>query len=110
MTWLRFANDLFPSQVTVLELEAWAACYIGAIFCRYEVSEIVIIFICPQVHCATVQGDFEHCLRCICCVHGGHKPGKNNLSYKEPVEIFNMFVFRIQRSSLFKGTVLLRML
>lgn len=21
---------------------------------------------------ATVQGDFEHCLRFICCVHGGH--------------------------------------
>jgi len=49
-----------------------------------------IIFICPQVHCATVQGEFEHCLKCtICCVHGG-QPGKNNSSYKEPVEIFNV--------------------
>lgn len=58
--------------------------------------------------CATVQGDLEHCLRFICCVHGGHCRQKATCP-KEPVNISNMFVFRIQSSSLFKGTVLLRM-
>lgn len=36
VTWLRFVNDLFPSQVTVAKR---VACYMGAIFCRHEVSQ-----------------------------------------------------------------------
>lgn len=112
MTWLRLVNYLFPSQVTVLEWVARAACYMAAFYISWKWGFWNFNYIYVSSGALHVPR-FKEILCTVWDLYVVLMEDKNRQK-QHLLKSLRKFLIRLFSesyiSSLFKGTVLIRML